>query len=308
MKAQHKAPEPDSGVTEQDIAYTARDGHQLRLRVFQPSETQTTPSPVVVYFHGGGWSIGSPEDTAPSCRRLVQSLGVVCIAPEYRLAPENPFPASINDAWDAVRWIGGNIESALSSASTPASVSLERGFLVGGASAGGNLATIVAHLARDDGGETLKQPVTGSFLLCPMILPPETQDTLPSDWKYKDIYLSRTQDECKKDPVLSPALQKIFYAAVNGDKHSPLFVPYIWPTGHKNLPPTYLQVCGMDVLRDEELIYEQVLREENGVDTRCDVYPGMPHTFWNMFGMLTQGKKAAKDLEEGVSWLLSRSG
>ncbi|OKL63988.1 hypothetical protein UA08_00122 [Talaromyces atroroseus] len=310
MKAQHKAPDPDSGVTEQDIFYPARDGHQLRARVFQPSEAPaaSSPAPLLVYFHGGGWTIGSPEDTAPSCRRLVQNLGVVCIAPKYRLAPEHPFPAGINDAWDAIRWIAANAESVLSSSSSSSSlpfpVSLSRGFLVGGSSAGANLAAVLAHLARDDGAETLKQPITGSFLLSPMIMPPETVNTLPADWKYKEIYLSRTQDACKKDPILSPVLQKIFYTSVNGDPRSPLFAPYIWPTGHANLPRTYLQVCGMDVLRDEELIYEQVLREENGVETRFDIYPGMPHTFWNMFPMLTQGKKAAKDLEEGVRWLL----
>lgn len=69
----------------------------------------------------------------------------------------------------------------------------------------------------------------------------------------------------------------------------------------------YFQVCGMDILRDEGLTYEQVLTEENGVKTRLDVYPGMPHTFWNSFPMLTQGKKAAQDLEDGIRWLLGDS-
>lgn len=304
MKSQHKAPDPDSGVIEQDIFYSARDGHQLRARIFQPAtaamhDGEKNPAPLVVYYHGGGWTIGSPEDAAPACRQLVENLGVVCIAPSYRQGPEDPFPASTNDAWDGLQWIASNIESVLSS-----SVSLSRGFVVGGSSAGGSIAAILTHLARDEG---LASPITGSFLLAPMILLPETIESFPSDWKYRELYLSRTQEECKQDPILNPALAKIFEESAKGDPNSPMFLPFIWPTGHANLPRTYFQVCGMDILRDEGLIYEQVLREENGIETRVDIYPGMPHIFWNSFGMLTQGKKAIKDFEDGIKWLLSGS-
>ena len=72
-----------------------------------------------------------------------------------------------------------------------------------------------------------------------------------------------------------------------------------WPTGHHELPRTYFQICGMDILRDEDLIYEQVLREDNGVETRVDIYPGMPHIFWGSFSHLAQGRKAAIDLIKG---------
>ncbi|KAF9774470.1 hypothetical protein IL306_007548 [Fusarium sp. DS 682] len=292
MKSLHTQPNPDNGVVERDVYYMARDRHMLRAHVYEPANKSGSPPPLVVYIHGGGWTIGSPEDAQRSCRDIVQRLRVVCLAPSYRQGPEDPFPASINDVWDGFQWIAANAESELG-------VSLSRGFILGGSSAGGSMAAIASHLARD---EKLTPAITGVFLLAPMILPPEVQEALPD--KYKEFYLSRTQAECKNDPILTPALDKIFHDSAAGDTSSPLFVPFIWPTGHHALPRTYFQVCGMDILRDEDLIYEQVLREDNGIETRLDIYPGMPHIFWGSFAHLGQGKKAAVDLVEGIKWLL----
>ncbi|KAH8807384.1 Alpha/Beta hydrolase protein [Xylogone sp. PMI_703] len=293
-KSRYQPPSPDSGVVELDIFYPARDGHKLRAHIYEPTDKSVTPRPLVVYFHGGGWTIGSPEDTAASCRNLVQKLGVVCIAPSYRQGPEDPFPAGINDAWDGVQWIAAHAESELN-------VSLSDGFIVGGSSPGANMTAVISHLARDEG---LQPPITGLFLLAPPILLEEAKEALPE--KYREMYLSRTQKECVNAPVLSPALEKLFLNSVRGDPKSPLFVPYIWPTSHKDLPRTYFQVCGMDLLRDECMIYEQVLREDNGAETKLDIYPGMPHIFWGLFPHLTQGKKAAADLEAGIKWLLRK--
>lgn len=243
---------------------------------------------MIVYIHGGGWTIGSPEDAERSCRDIVQKLGVVCLAPSYRQGPEDPFPTSINDVWDGLKWIAANAESELE-------VSLSKGLVISGSSAGGNMAAIASHLARD---EKLTPAITGVFLLASMIQPPEKKDALPE--KYKDLYLSQTQAECKDDPILTLALDKVFHDSVAGGTSSPLFVPFIWPTGHHGLPKTYFQICGMDVLRNEALIYEQVLQEDNGIETRLDIYPGMPHIFWGPFAHLSQGKKAAVDLVEGI--------
>ncbi|OJJ44008.1 hypothetical protein ASPZODRAFT_72634 [Penicilliopsis zonata CBS 506.65] len=295
MKGLYKSPDPESGVVERDIFFSARDGFQLRAHIYEPTDKSTTARPLVVYYHGGGWTIGSPEDTARHCRQIVQKLGAICVAPSYRQGPEDPFPASINDAWDALLWLASHAESEIG-------VSLSQGFVVGGSSAGGNMSAVLSHRARDEG---LTSAITGLFLLAPSILPPGTIVSLPE--KYKEMYLSRTQKECQKDPVLSPALQKIFLDSAQGDEQSPMFVPFIWPTGHRGLPRTYFQVCGMDQNRDESLIYEQTLREDNGVETKLDLYPGMPHIFWGIFPMLTQGKKAAVDFEAGMRWLLQGS-
>ncbi|KAH7174300.1 Alpha/Beta hydrolase protein [Fusarium flagelliforme] len=283
MQSLH-CPDPGSGVAERDIHYSNRHGHALRAHVYEPVTRPGNPEPLVVYIHGGGWTIGSPEDAERSCRDIVRNLGVVCVAPSYRQGPEDPFPAGINDIWDGVQWIAGHAEAELH-------VSLTRGFIIGGSSAGGNMAAIIGHLARD---EKLNPAITGVFLLAPMILPPEAKEHLPE--KYREMYISRTQAECMDDPILTPALEEIFHESAAGDTSSPFFVPFIWPTGHHDLPKTYFQVCGMDILRDEDLIYEQVLREDNEIQTRLDIYPGMPHIFWGSFSHLAQGKKAAVDL------------
>jgi len=78
------------------------------------------------------------------------------------------------------------------------------------------------------------------------------------------------------------------------------------PTGQKNLPPTYFQVCGMDPLRDEALIFERVLREEEGIKTRLDVYPGQPHGFWSIAPHMQASRKFVEDSIKGVEWLLQQ--
>lgn len=234
--------------------------------------------------------MGSPENNATLCRQMVQKFGAVCIAPSYRLAPEHPFPTGINDAWDAVKWVAAN--------ATSLGASPETGFILGGVSAGGNIASVLAHRARD---ENLQPPLTGILLQAPSVLPPSV---VPE--KYKDRYLSRTQPECLDVPILGRELKKIYNDANNADDYSALYASFNWPTGHQGLPRHYFQVCGQDQLRDEALIYESVLREENGVETRIDVYPGQPHVFWSIFRGLKATRKFGEDFVKGIAWLLER--
>jgi acetyl esterase/lipase len=88
------------------------------------------------------------------------------------------------------------------------------------------------------------------------------------------------------------------------DPASPLISAILFPTGHKNLPPTYFQICGMDPLRDEGLIYERILREECAVKTRVDLYPGLPHGFRSRFPEAGFSKKQLEDSMAGMAWLL----
>lgn len=137
--------------------------------------------------------------------------------------------------------------------------SSREGFLVGGTSAGGNFSAVVAHLAKD---AKLDPPLTGQYLSIPAVLPAEV---VPE--KYKGKYLSDEQNS--EAPILSKATRDMFLGAYNPDRNPSLFVPFNHPSGHEGLPPAYFQVCGLDPLRDEALIYEEVLR------TECEVKRGL---------------------------------
>jgi acetyl esterase/lipase len=98
-------------------------------------------------------------------------------------------------------------------------------------------------------------------------------------------------------------------AGMHGDMSSPLFVPFHYRNterAHKDLPPAYFQVCGLDPLRDEALIYERVLREEAGVKTKVDIYKGLGHCFWTNFPELEISKIFVEDTVKGIRWLLEQ--
>jgi acetyl esterase/lipase len=140
--------------------------------------------------------------------------------------------------------------------------------------------------------------------------------------KYQSVFLSREQN--KNSPLLnlenirmfdsksSGSLTLIIFLCVilaghyNADWESPLFAPLMFES-HKNLPPTYFQICGMDPFRDDGFIYERVLREENGIKTKVDVYPGLPHAFWTFFSRAGFTKKLHGDSTKGMAWLLEQS-
>lgn len=92
----------------------------------------------------------------------------------------------------------------------------------------------------------------------------------------------------------------------NAERLSPLRTPMAHES-HKDLPPTYFQICGMDALRDDGLIYERILSEENGVKTKVQLYPGLPHGFWSWQPEAEFSKQLHRDSVEGMKWLLEQS-
>lgn len=175
---------------------------------------------------------------------------------------------------------------------------LTKGFLVGGTSAGGNIAATVTHLARD---HKLEPPITGCHLMIPAMCDsaylPEKYQQEPNSWQQN-----------KDAAILSRKALSVFYGAyiVEADRGNDLFSPLLWKSGHKGIPPTYFQVCGSDPLRDEALIYERILREEESVATKIDVYPGLPHGFWSVYPMLESSKRFFDQALEGVGWLIEQ--
>lgn len=168
---------------------------------------------------------------------------------------------------------------------------------MGGTSAGGNISAVLAHVARD---ENLSPPLTGQYLAIPAVLP---QAKIPE--KYKQYMHSYEQNE--NAPVLPRAAVDMFMRGYQPDDDDDIwYAPFNHRKGHAGLPPAFFQIDGMDVLRDEAIVYERVLREENGIKTKSFLYPGLPHGHWGFFPFLESSKKFRKEQVEGVGWLLGR--
>ncbi|KAK8138899.1 lipase 2 [Apiospora sp. TS-2023a] len=298
-------PIPDQ-VEEEDRKIPVRDDAEITVRIYRPKKGEPAAHmqggrrPLVVMYHEGGWSMGDLSDEEVNCRLFCRDLGAVCVNVNYRLAPDYPFPTWINDSWDALQWAAKN---AASLGADPSA-----GFIVGGGSAGGNIAAVLAHVARDEG---LSPPLTGQYLCVPVITCFRRPELIPE--RYRDEYLSHPGVTQGTDPVLKGDLEQhelFMQLLLQADPESPLFVPFLFgersPRGHRDLPPAYLQVCGLDPLRDEALIYERVLREEVGVRTRLDLYKGLGHYFWTNFPRLEASRRFVEDTFRGVKWLLEQ--
>lgn len=208
--------------------------------------------------------MGDLTDEDLNCRMFAQDLNAVCVNVDYRLAPEFKFPTGLNDAYDAVKWCA----RTASPASDILPADPRSGFIVGGASAGGNFAAVICQIARD---EKLDPPLTGQYLCVPALL--NTSD-VPEKWR--DECRSRT--ESKLDPVLSmpPNPDQKRNAELQAPPEDPRYSPLLHPD-LAGLPPAFFQLGGLDPLRDEALLYERLLREEHGALTRLNVYDGFGH-------------------------------
>jgi acetyl esterase len=218
-----------------------------------------------VYFHGGGWVIGDLETHDVLCRQITAAAGVSVIAVDYRLAPEHKFPAAVDDAWAATRWIAAH----------GAELGVDGGKLaVGGDSAGGNLAAVVALLARDAGGP----PITAQVLIYPVTdLSAETQSytdfaegfalTRDSMRWFRAHYLTgpRDGDDWRASPLRARS--------------------------HAGLPPALIVTAGFDPLRDEGAAYAMRLRDA-GVMVDYVCFGGMIHGFAGMGKVLSSALRA----------------
>jgi acetyl esterase len=226
---------------------------EIPLRVYRPAGVPAaTRLPVYVYFHGGGWVIGDLETHDVVCRQITAESGVCVISVDYRLAPEHRFPASVDDAWAATRWI---VAHAADLGVDGAKVA------VGGDSAGGNLAAVVALLARDGGSP----PIALQVLIYPVTdLSAESQSytdladgymlTRDSMRWFKAQYLTKEEDaaDWRVSPLRAPSLAGV--------------------------APALVITAGYDPLRDEGEAYARRLREAGvGVDAVC--FGGMIHGF-----------------------------
>ncbi|QIW97041.1 hypothetical protein AMS68_002559 [Peltaster fructicola] len=281
--------QPVPGVKETNHQVSVRDGSTITVRVYSPEGK--TGCPLVVIFHGGGFCIGGLENEELLCRRAAGVLGCVVVNVDYRLAPEHPFPTPVHDCYDATKWAAANASSIGADPS--------KGFIVGGTSAGGNLAVLTALQHRDD---KLSPPITGCHLMIPTVC---TSVAVPD--KYKADF--RSWDQNEHADILSRKACELFignYVPNSEDLKNPLVSPLVWKTGFSSFPNSYFQVCGADPLRDEALIFERLLRVDEKVKTKVDVYQGLPHGFWSIVPTLNVSKKFTDESLEGVRWLLEQ--
>ncbi|KAI0350801.1 hypothetical protein OH77DRAFT_1498899 [Trametes cingulata] len=244
------------------------EGATIRLRCIIPSATPDDSTyPVLVWFHGGGWIVGDIEMDDSLLRTLCVELQMCVVNVEYRLAPEHPFPTPINDSFAAVKWVAEN-ESSIH-------VSVSKGFIVGGDSAGAHIATVCAHLAHDDPA-LAERKVTGQLLRQPAVVHP---------------------DVCPEDPRAVPTADLL-----QGAPNDPRVSPLLWPS-HAGVAPAFIMHNGADPLRDDARAMERALREA-GVKTRIVTYPGMPHGFYYVYPDIPMSRKMDRDLREGLKWLL----
>lgn len=170
---------------------------------------------------------------------------------------------------------------------------MKSGFILAGGSAGGNICAVLSHMARD----TNTIHITGVYLGVPITVHPTAVPEI-----YEASY--KSYEENKYAPCLSQADLDLLIDAYHPDPTSPLYSVLLWPTGHGNLPPTYLQLCEFDVVRDDGIIYEKALRD-SGVQTKMNLYP-VPHAFQGAFPALPIVKRFNDDMISGIKWLLSQ--
>ncbi|MCY4583001.1 MAG: alpha/beta hydrolase [Chloroflexi bacterium] len=213
-----------------------------------------TGLPVCMWFHGGGWVVGSIETTDATCRALANAAGAIVVSVDYRLAPEHPFPIPLDDCYAATEWAAKN---AASFGGDPARVA------VAGESSGGNLAAAVALRARDERGPSLAH----QSLICPAL---DNDFQRPSYAAYADAY----------GPPL--AMMSYFwrcYVPNEADEGNPYAVP-LAAQDVAGLPPAFVLTCEYDPLRDEGEEYAGRLREAD-VPVRLSRYDGMLHSLFD---------------------------
>ncbi|HEY4124921.1 MAG TPA: alpha/beta hydrolase [Rhizomicrobium sp.] len=247
-----------------NIAIPATHG-EIAARSYAPVAASSEPLPTLVYFHGGGWVIGSIETHDGLCRMIANGSGCRVISIEYGLAPENKFPGPVEDAMTAVEWIEKNAAQLGVDANRLA---------VGGDSAGGNLAAVIAQIAKAKGGPKI------AFQ---MLLFPVTQigDETTSLREYAEGYF------------LERKTLDWFYAhylPADADKKSPRISP-LHAEDVTGLPPAYVMLGGFDPLHDEGLAYAEKLRAA-GVRVTVADYPEMVHVFIYLQAVLPQAAEA----------------
>jgi acetyl esterase len=236
-----------------DATVTAADGYEIPIRVLVPPQGARG---VIVWYHGGGWVIGSLAEADTLCRKLAERTSCAVVVVDYRLAPEHPYPVPVDDSYAVLEWVGAHLGDIAGRDDVP--------LVVAGDSAGGNLAAVMAQRARDRNGPTIAlqaliYPVTDANFDRPSYLDPDNQLVLTREamvW-FWDHYVPdgvrRTEPDAS--PIRAESLA--------------------------DLPPAVVLTAEHDVLRDEGEDYAERLREA-GVPVDVRRHEGQTHGFFTI--------------------------
>lgn len=268
----------------EDFTIAARDGAELPARCYVPDSAQPDgtfaapgvavpapaqqPWPVLLYLHGGGFTVGSVRTHDRLCRTLARQAGCMVVSLDYRLAPEHPFPTAHNDAWDALHWLHRHAHTLGGDAGRMA---------VGGDSAGGTLAAACALQARD----------AGLPLALQLLVYPGT-----TAWQDTDSHR-----RFAAGPVLmAQHIQWFFrhYARQPGDREDWRFAPLLAPDV-AGVAPAFFCLAEVDPLVDEGILYADMLRMA-GVAVSLEIYRGVTHEFVKMGRVIPEARRAHADM------------
>lgn len=249
-----------------DTHLRAHDGHAVAVRVFRPSADPALP--MLLFLHGGGWMSGTIDSVDGTLRHLALASGHVIVAIAYRRSPEHRYPAALNDALDAVDWMRAQAARLGGDATR---------LVVGGASAGGNLAAALALRARDQG----REPPVAQLLIYPCLDPACDSDSFV---RHAVGY------------VLTQAGMRWYwshYLREEADHADPYAAP-LKAEDLRGLPPAFIVTAEFDPLLDDGIRYAARLQAA-GVAVLHRCYPGVVHGFFNQWHAMARGLTAIQD-------------
>ncbi|HWA67185.1 MAG TPA: alpha/beta hydrolase [Mycobacteriales bacterium] len=255
-------------VTTDEIKIDSRGG-PLKLRVYRPAGA-APDAPIVLYIHGGGFMLGGLEACAWICGEIAAQTGAVLAAVEYRLAPEHPFPAGLDDCRDALDWLAnGNLDGT-----DPNRIA------VAGDSAGGNLSAALCLEVRDTRGPAIAHQT--------LIYPFLDSKLRGQSWR-----------EFADSGVNLDAGEMMVQAYGGAERDNPLVSPLLSPD-LSNLPPAFIVNSDYDVLRDDGFAYAAALREA-GVEVRHSNYIRAPHGLLSMPRLLPVARQMIAEITGEIS-------
>ncbi len=241
----------------------------FEVRVLRPTQQ---PKGIFLYLHGGGWVVSDIIAYDAIGRQLAQETGYTVVLANYRKAPEHPYPAAPNDSWTALQWVDEH-RAELAEEGAP--------LVIGGDSAGGNLAAAMTLRSREQNGpkidfQVLVYPVTDADFTRPSYLDPENQLMLMTEsmvWFWDHYAPVEKRQEQEASPLRAESLA--------------------------DLPPAYVAIAEHDVLRDEGEAYAERLTA-SGVEVETELYSGQMHGFISMFNILPASAQVISRIAEQI--------